>query len=107
MENLLNAEQVAEILGVCRETARKLMMQMPHVDVSLSPAVKHIRVEPSALRAWMARKQMDAVQTVERKTRKRKPIQSVPYMDEYGRPYIKKNGKLVPMATPPKGVKIG
>jgi len=51
----LNADQVAERLGICRRTALTLMYQMPHSVIG-GTVKKRIRVSEGSLDAWMAKK---------------------------------------------------
>lgn len=48
----LNADGVAERIGVSRRTALSLMYQMPHVVVT-GTVKKRIRVSENTLEAWM------------------------------------------------------
>ena len=51
----LNADQVAERLGICRRTALTLMYQMPHSVIG-GTVRKRIRVSEGSLDAWMTKK---------------------------------------------------
>ncbi len=51
----LNADQVAERLGVSRKTAMSLMSQMPHAVIS-GIQRKRIRVSETQLDAWMMKR---------------------------------------------------
>ena len=61
----LDADAVAEKLGVCRKTAVAMMYQMEHSVIS-GTVRKRIRVSEDALDAWMMRGQ----------TGRQKPISS-------------------------------
>lgn len=52
----LDADAVAERLGVCRKTAVAMMYQMDHSVIS-GTVRKRIRVSEDALDAWMMRNQ--------------------------------------------------
>lgn len=102
METLLNADQVAAVLGVCKNTAVRLMEQMNPVDVGTNPKKRYLRVSRAALEAWIARKQQPTMAIKpERRGRKKQPVGAMTYMDQWGRPLRMKNGKLVP-GPPPK-----
>lgn len=51
----LNADQVAERLGVARRTALSLMEQMQYVVIS-GTAKRRIRVSEAELEAWMMKR---------------------------------------------------
>lgn len=104
MERMLDVNDVAGFLHVSRNTAKKLMEQMHPVDVSASPAKHQYRVLQAELDAWIRRRQTINVDAEPQKRRKPKVSTASSYMDEYGRPYIRKNGKLVPMAKPPERI---
>lgn len=72
----LNADDVAERLGVSRRTAMTLMYQMPHSVIG-GTVRKRIRVSEGSLDAWMVKKSnklpvTDAVQTGSKRKLKRR-----------------------------------
>ena len=72
----MNADQVAERLGVCHRTALKIMYEMPHSVIG-GKVKKRIRVSEGSLDAWMLKQSnklpvMDDVNTGSKKRLKRR-----------------------------------
>ena len=72
----LNADQVADRLGISRRTALSLMYQMPHSVIG-GTVRKRIRVSEGSLDAWMVKKSnklpvCDAVATGSKRKLKRR-----------------------------------
>lgn len=100
MEKLLEAKQVAEILGCCLPVAKRHMQRMQHVNIGLG-GKQVLRVRESVLTAYLKQNELTEEQPMP-KTRKKKTPVIATGCDEFGRTLRKRNGVLVPMTTPPK-----
>lgn len=101
--NLISPAEVARILHCSSNTAIKRMEEMSPINQGTATR-RQLFVTEESLMLWLERRKIPDAMPAERQRRKRKlPIPSASdYADEYGRPLIRKNGKLVPMSKPPK-----
>ena len=105
MEKLLEAKQVAEILGCCLPVAKRHMQKMQCINIGLGNK-KVLRVRESVLGAYIANLESHCEERTETTTRKKKTPVITNGCDEYGRTLRKRNGELVAMKTPPKHVPL-
>ena len=72
MERLLKPSEVAEILGVSRDTARAKMSSMPGVVDIGNEYCHELRISESALTAYIANRTIKPLQTTKIERRQRK-----------------------------------
>ena len=103
MQDLIPPSVVAKMLHCSNNTAIKRMMEMTPINQGTATR-RQLYVTEEDVMLWLERRRIPDALPAERQRRKRKaPTPNISeYADEYGRPLIKKNGKLVPMAKPPK-----